>query len=51
MEAELKGLGATLVTTQEELKRSLDKSGLQAPKLALDCVAGDAALAIAKTLQ
>ncbi|GAB4818504.1 hypothetical protein N2152v2_005550 [Parachlorella kessleri] len=51
VEGELKELGATLVTTPAELKRDLAGSGLTAPRLALDCVAGEAALAIAKTLE
>lgn len=51
VESELKELGATLVTTPETLRRDLANSGLSAPRLALDCVAGEAALAIAKTLE
>ncbi len=51
VEAELRELGATVVTTPEELRGALAASGLVAPRLALDCVAGDTALAIAKTLE
>lgn len=36
---------------QEELKKGLAASGLPAPRLALDCVAGEAGLAIAKALE
>lgn len=48
--AELKGLGAALVTTPDALKADLAHAGLAAPKLALDCVGGDVGLATAKAL-
>ena len=41
MERELRELGATLVVTAAECKAALKDSGLPAPKLALDCVAGE----------
>lgn len=48
--AELKGLGAAVVTTPDALKADLAHAGLAAPKLALDCVGGDVGLATAKAL-
>lgn len=48
---ELHELGATLVTTAEALKEDLKASGLPAPKLALDCVGGPTAVAMAKSLE
>ena len=51
MEAELRELGATVVTTTEGLRDALRDSGLRAPCLALDCVGGDAATAVVKTLE
>ncbi|PRW50861.1 putative trans-2-enoyl- mitochondrial [Chlorella sorokiniana] len=50
VEADLKDLGATVVTTSNEIKAALKDSRLPKPKLALDCVSGDAAAACAKVL-
>lgn len=49
-EHELRDMGASLVTTAEEVRRALKDSGLPKPKLALDCVSGEAATACAKVL-
>lgn len=49
--AKLKGLGADLVTTEAHLKQDLATSGLQAPRLALDCVGGSTAASVAKCLR
>ncbi|KFM25638.1 Helicase SKI2W [Auxenochlorella protothecoides] len=48
---ELEGLGAALVTTPERLKADLAAAGLPPPRLGLDCVGGEVALALAKTLE
>lgn len=50
LRCELEALGADLVTTPKELRAALPVSGLPAPRLALDCVGGDAATAVAKVL-
>ncbi|KAL4419418.1 hypothetical protein ABPG77_006345 [Micractinium sp. CCAP 211/92] len=49
-EAELRELGATVVTTTGEARVALKQAGLDKPKLALDCVSGEAATACAKAL-
>lgn len=51
LKEELHKLGATLVTTAETLKADLKESGLPPPKLALNCVGGETATAVAKTLE
>lgn len=51
LEASLRDMGADLVVTPGELRAALVKSGLPAPRLALDCAGGEAATAIAKTLE
>ncbi len=48
--AGLKELGAELVTTDEKLEGALREAGLPAPVLALNCVGGQAVLALAKVL-
>ncbi|KAG2444821.1 hypothetical protein HXX76_001563 [Chlamydomonas incerta] len=48
--ARLKALGADLVTTEERLTEDLKASGLPAPKLGLNCVGGNAAQAVTRTL-
>lgn len=50
VEADLKDLGATVVCTAEELPAALEASGLDRPKLALDCVCGPASTAMARSL-
>ena len=47
---ELLSLGATVVTTEDDLQASLRASGLAPPQLALNCVGGSSATAVAKTL-
>ena len=47
---ELLGLGATVVTTEEGLKARLREAGLPPPALALNCVGGSSATAVAKSL-
>lgn len=47
----LRAMGADVVTTEQKLKADLAASGLPAPKLALNCVGGSSAAAIAKVLQ
>eukprot|EP00201_Polytomella_parva_P005358 CAMPEP_0175081190 /NCGR_PEP_ID=MMETSP0052_2-20121109/25985_1 /TAXON_ID=51329 ORGANISM="Polytomella parva, Strain SAG 63-3" /NCGR_SAMPLE_ID=MMETSP0052_2 /ASSEMBLY_ACC=CAM_ASM_000194 /LENGTH=346 /DNA_ID=CAMNT_0016352093 /DNA_START=118 /DNA_END=1158 /DNA_ORIENTATION=+ len=49
--ARLKALGADLVTTDDRLKDDLKASGLPAPALALNCVGGASAVALAKSLK
>ncbi|KAG2496254.1 hypothetical protein HYH03_005850 [Edaphochlamys debaryana] len=49
--ARLKGLGADLVTTEENLKDDLAASGLPAPMLGLNCVGGSAASAVSRILK
>lgn len=51
VEKELKELGATVVCTAEEAPGALEVSGLDRPKLALDCVCGPAGTAVAKLLE
>jgi trans-2-enoyl-CoA reductase len=46
----LKDMGADVVTTEGKLKGDLADAGLPAPKLALNCVGGSSAAAIAKVL-
>ncbi|KAK9837975.1 hypothetical protein WJX74_008913 [Apatococcus lobatus] len=48
---ELKSLGATLVTDEDNLKADMSAAGLPAASLALNCVGGSASLAIAKRLR
>lgn len=50
VEHELKEMGAALVTTRTDLKSKLHAVDIPPPKLALDCVGGEEATAIAKTL-
>lgn len=40
VEAELRELGATLVTTAGEVREAIKQAGMDQPKLALDCVSG-----------
>eukprot|EP00878_Enallax_costatus_P043859 GHUV01051957.1.p2 GENE.GHUV01051957.1~~GHUV01051957.1.p2 ORF type:complete len:202 (+),score=70.47 GHUV01051957.1:912-1517(+) len=46
----LEDMGADLVTTEDKLKADLAAAGLAAPKLALNCIGGSQAAAIAKVL-
>ena len=46
----LTALGATVVTTEEELKAHLKEAGLPPPALALNCVGGSSGTAVAKAL-
>jgi trans-2-enoyl-CoA reductase len=48
--SELKEMGAALVTTKDEVRAALLGADLPAPRLALDCVGGSEATAIAKCL-
>lgn len=47
----LKGLGADVVTTEQRLKGDVAAAGLPPPTLALNCVGGSSALAVAKLLR
>eukprot|EP00879_Flechtneria_rotunda_P013891 GHRR01014507.1.p1 GENE.GHRR01014507.1~~GHRR01014507.1.p1 ORF type:complete len:309 (+),score=91.20 GHRR01014507.1:1264-2190(+) len=47
----LKEMGADLVTTEARLKEDLGTSGFPAPALALNCVGGSSATAVAKVLR
>lgn len=48
--AKLKALGADVVTTEDRVAGALAGSGLPAPRLALNCIGGSQALAVAKPL-
>lgn len=50
VEAHLQGLGADIVTTDDELKTALSSAGMPRPKLGLNCVGGASSTAIAKSL-
>ena len=47
---DLLGLGASIVTTEQDLKQALKEAGLKPPLLGLNCVGGSSATAVAKTL-
>jgi len=49
--AMLRSYGADLVTTEARLKQDLAAAGLPLPALALNCVGGSSAAAIAKVLR
>ena len=47
---DLMALGATMVTTEQELKQAMKDAGLKPPLLGLNCVGGSSATALAKAL-
>ncbi len=47
---DLMGLGATVVTTEQELKQAMKDARLKPPLLGLNCVGGSSATALAKAL-
>lgn len=47
---ELRGMGGTLVTTEERLKEDLAAARLPRPRLGLNCVGGSSSAAVAKAL-
>eukprot|EP00775_Hariotina_reticulata_P004731 gene4731-4981_t len=47
----LQDMGADIVTTEQKLKEDLAAAGLPAPVLALNCIGGSQAAAIAKVLR
>ena len=47
---DLVGIGATIVTTEQDLKQTLKEADLKPPLLGLNCVGGSSATAIAKVL-
>lgn len=51
IEQDLKELGASMVVTPSELKGAMATWEHSPPKLALDCIGGDAAAEMAKTLE
>eukprot|EP01023_Acetabularia_acetabulum_P003639 TRINITY_DN11510_c1_g1_i5.p1 TRINITY_DN11510_c1_g1~~TRINITY_DN11510_c1_g1_i5.p1 ORF type:complete len:344 (+),score=57.10 TRINITY_DN11510_c1_g1_i5:129-1160(+) len=47
---DLHQLGATLVSTEDKVRDDFKKSGLDVPKLAINCVGGESAVVMAKML-
>ena len=47
---DLSRLGATVVTTEQDVKQATKVAGLEQPVLGLNCVGGSSATALAKTL-
>jgi mitochondrial enoyl-[acyl-carrier protein] reductase / trans-2-enoyl-CoA reductase len=50
LEEKLKALGADLVATPDTVREKLKTAGMQAPRLALNCVGGESATTLSKML-